>query len=153
MGRKYGLFFKGTELSGSGFFRQEFRVAFQQSEKEFAMVRRPEIEIRENVRGGKGIIEYHHILTREEMDGHGNDYDRMVLHPLSTLGYHVHTGDKESYYFISGHGVFIEDGGKKRTEVGPGDLGYLNYGEGHGVENLSDTEDLVIIALKLNKPE
>ena len=117
------------------------------------MVIRPDVEIKENVRGGSGIIEFHHIHTPKQMDGHGLAYDKLVLKPLSTLGYHVHTDDKESYYFISGRGLFIEDEGKKRTEVGPGDLGYIDYGKGHAVENISDSEDLVIIALKLNAPE
>ncbi len=117
------------------------------------MVIRPDFEIKENVLGGRGVIEYHHIHTPEQMDGHGLAFDKLVLKPLSILGYHVHTGDKDSYYIVSGRGVFVEDEGKKRTEVGPGDLGYITCGEGHGIENLSDTEDLVVIALKLNRPE
>ena len=117
------------------------------------MVRRPEITIKKDVMGGKGIIEYYHIHSTEEMDGHGLAYDKMVLKPHSILGYHVHTEDKESYYFVSGHGVFTEKNGEVRTEVGPGDVGYLEYGEGHSIENTSETEDLVIIALKLNRPK
>ena len=39
------------------------------------MVRKAQIEIKKELRGGKGEVEFHHILTQEELNGHGSMYD------------------------------------------------------------------------------
>ena len=69
---------------------------------------------------------------------------RATLAPGAEVGYHVHTGDSEAYYFISGEGEY-DDGGIT-YKVSAGDFSYTADGQGHGVKNTGD-EPLVFIAL------
>ena len=49
------------------------------------MVRKAQIEIKKELRGGKGEVEFHHILTREELNGHGSMYAMVRLKPGQEL--------------------------------------------------------------------
>lgn len=113
------------------------------------MVRKAEIKKVEGLRGGNGILEMHHILKPEELNGHGRLYALVKMEPHSSIGYHEHIGETEPYYVISGHGVFI-DHEKNRIPVGPDDVCLIACGESHGFENDSD-EELVMMALVYNE--
>jgi quercetin dioxygenase-like cupin family protein len=104
------------------------------------MVRKPEVEIRVNVRGGTGVVEFHHILSEKEMMGHGPMYAKMVLKPGSSIARHQHVGTKEAYYVLTGQGRFTDDDGTE-TIVGPGDVCSIECGHSHSVENVSATKD------------
>lgn len=114
------------------------------------MVRKTVKEIRENMRGGNGKAEIEHIITKEEMNGHGRLYARIRLSPGSSIGFHEHIGDTEPYFILEGHGVFV-DNDHSRTEVGPGDVCCIEVGQGHAIENNSSEEDLVFMALIYNE--
>ena len=64
----------------------------------------------------------------EELNGKGRVFAHTTVAPHSGIGYHVHTGDTEIYYVLSG-----------KAE-------YTPSGTGHGIINTSD-EPLDIIAL------
>ena len=64
------------------------------------MVRKTEVKKVEGLRGGKGTAEVHHIVTAEELRGHGKMYAKVVLAPHSSVGYHQHVGDTEPYYIF-----------------------------------------------------
>ena len=49
----------------------------------------------------------------------------------------------------SGSAVYDDNGSKRR--IGPGDSTWTPDGSGHGVDNSDGTEDLVFIALIVNK--
>ena len=51
------------------------------------MVRKTEVKMVEGLRGGKGTAEVHHIVTAEELRGHGKMYAKVVLAPHSSVGY------------------------------------------------------------------
>lgn len=60
------------------------------------------------------------------------------------VAYHVHEGEFESYYIISGKGLYNDNG--KEIEVNPGTVTFTPSGYGHGIKNIG-TEKLVFIAL------
>ena len=52
------------------------------------MVRKTNVVVQQNVRGGEGTVEFHHILAEEELYGHGKLYAKVVLKPHSSIGMH-----------------------------------------------------------------
>ena len=114
------------------------------------MVRKTEVTIAEGLRGGKGQVEFHHIVSKDELNGHGSMYAMGILKPGCSVGYHQHTENTEPYFILKGKGIFTDDDGS-RTEVGPGDVCYIEVGQSHGLENASLDEDLVFMALIYNK--
>ena len=114
------------------------------------MVRKPQVESKFRLRDGKGEVEFHYIISAEEMMGHGPMFAKLVLKPGSSIGRHQHVGNKEPYYILSGTGLYTDNDGSVTT-VGPGDVCYIDVGDFHGIENPSETEDLELIALILNE--
>ena len=113
------------------------------------MVRKTEVKVVEGLRGGRGQVEFHHILSKEELNGHGSMYAMGILKPGCSVGYHQHTDNTEPYFILKGKGTFVDDDGS-RTEVGPGDVCVIEVGQSHALENNSD-QDLVFMALIYNK--
>lgn len=58
--------------------------------------------------------------------------------------YHTHKNEFESYYIISGNGVYNDNG--EEIHVYPGTVTFTPSGFGHGIKNVGD-EKLVFIAL------
>ncbi len=110
------------------------------------MIRKANIVKAEGLAGGKGTAEIHHIVTAEELGGAGRMYAKVALKPGASVGWHRHTGETEPYYILSGNGIFTDDDGTK-SEVGCGDCCVINAGQCHSIENNSETEDLVFMAL------
>lgn len=113
------------------------------------MVRKATVETKEKMRGGNGCVEMHHILTKEELKGHGRLYAMIRMEPHSSIGFHEHIGETEPYYILSGHGTFIDSDGQ-RIPVGPDDVCLIEFGKGHAFENDSD-EELTMMALVYNE--
>ena len=114
------------------------------------MVRKTQVQVVEGLRGVKGQVELHHIVSKEELNGHGSMYAMGILKPGCSVGYHQHIGNTEPYFIVSGHGIFV-DNDMSRTEVGPGDVCYIEVGQSHALENSSADEDLVFMALVYNE--
>ncbi len=112
------------------------------------MVRKADIKVVEHARGGEGSVEFHHIVSAEELNGHGSLYAMAVLRPHSSVGWHTHVGNTEPYYILSGKGVFVDNDGS-RTKVGPGDVCVIEVGQSHSLENPYD-EPLTFMALIYN---
>ena len=85
------------------------------------MVRKTKVAVVEHPRGGEGSVEFHHIVSEEELNGHGSMYAMAVLRPHSSVGWHQHVGNTEPYFILKGKGVFVDNDGT-RTEVEPGDV-------------------------------
>lgn len=66
------------------------------------------------------------------------------LEPGAEVGYHVHLGESESYYIISGCGTYNDNG--IDVPIAAGDVTFTPNGEGHGITN-TGTEMLRFIAL------
>ncbi|WP_301860159.1 cupin domain-containing protein [uncultured Megasphaera sp.] len=101
----------------------------------------------EHAAGGKGYILKQKLLTEEQLMGKNGMFARITLKPGCSLGYHMHTGNAEAYYILSGEGEY-DDNGAVRT-VKAGDVTYTPDGKSHSLEN-KGTEDLVFIALIIN---
>lgn len=113
------------------------------------MVRKEKVVTVEGLKDGKGTVEIHHFLEKEELMGHGNMYARVILKPHSSIGWHQHVGNTEPYAIIKGEGTFIDNDGSKTT-VCPGDVCLIEVGQCHSIENNTD-EDMEMIALIINE--
>lgn len=68
------------------------------------------------------------------------------LKPGEQVEYHVHNGESESYYIISGKALYNDNGDE--FEIMPGTVTHTPSGSGHGIMNTGD-EMLTFIALIL----
>lgn len=98
--------------------------------------------------GGKGEMKLEKLLGDAELKDKCGLFARVTIPPGASLGYHEHHGNGESYYIVSGEGVY-DDNGVKRT-VKAGETTWTPDGSGHGFDNTAGTEDLVFIALIVN---
>jgi quercetin dioxygenase-like cupin family protein len=103
-----------------------------------------ELEIKKNMFGGKGEVHFKHLLTEEEKNGMLRVYAEVTVQPHSEVGFHTHNGDGESYYVLSGEGVYND--GEKTYTVKKGDHMFAKDGTSHGLVNDND-EPLVVMAL------
>ncbi len=102
--------------------------------------------IYQNRFGGHGEVTMKHLLTGDEFCGKGRLFSHNVIFPGSSIGFHQHHGDFETYYILKGEGE-INDNGIK-TSVKAGDVIYTRDGESHGLEN-TGTENIELIGLVL----
>jgi len=102
----------------------------------------------ENPCGGRGKMRLDHVLGPAELKDKCKMYARVTLPVGAVLGYHEHHGNGESYFILSGEGVY-DDNGAKRT-VRAGDVTWTPDGSGHGLSNENGSEDLVFMALIVN---
>lgn len=107
-----------------------------------------ETTIMENPCGGKGTMTIEHLLSAAEMKDKCGLYARVTLPAGASLGYHEHHGNGESYFILSGEGVY-DDNGVKRI-VKAGDATWTPDGSGHGLDNTEGKEPIVFIALIVN---
>ena len=111
------------------------------------------VELRENMKGGKGTVKFEHIWKKnsnDEMRSTCRQFSRMTLLPGAAVGIHSHTGEEEIYYILSGKGRSWDNG--EWVEVGPGDATICRAGEEHSMECIGD-EPLVYLAVIPVYPE
>ena len=100
-------------------------------------------EVRERMRDGVGSVEIVHVFRREELRGRVRLFARMRLAHGSSIGYHLHDGEEEIFYILSGKGQVTD--GSTTSVVGPGDAVLTPSGSGHSIENLRE-EPLELLA-------
>ena len=71
-------------------------------------------------------------------------FARVSLNPGEEVPFHVHTGECEYYYILSGTGVYNDNG--TNVEAKPGLVTFTPNGTGHGIRN-TGSEQLEFIAL------
>ena len=97
--------------------------------------------------GGSGEVTITCLLNNpEEMEGKGRAFNHITVYPGSEIGYHVHHGDAETYYILSGSGLYNDNG--TEVQISAGDVAYCAAEEGHGLKNNTD-QPLEMIALIL----
>lgn len=106
------------------------------------------VEYVEKVNGGAGHIQKEALITGEELGEHCKMFSQVTLKPFCELGHHEHYDETETYYILSGNGMYEDDG--KAIPAEPGDVFFCNDGCGHGIKN-TGLEDLVFVALILKK--
>ena len=113
------------------------------------MIRRNE-ERRVDVKkmfGGDGEAVLAHILNgAEEMYGKGRVFSVSTLKPGCEIGWHIHRGDGECFFILKGEGIYSDNG--NIVTMRPGDMCFVDDGEGHSMRN-DGSEDLEMIALVL----
>ncbi len=98
-------------------------------------------ETREKMRGGTGSARL--TALSQELPGKMRLFSQITLAPGSSIGYHVHEGETELFYFVKGAGRVMDDG--EPVDVKAGDCMSTPSGHGHSVENTGG-EDLVFVA-------
>lgn len=66
------------------------------------------------------------------------------LKPGEEVEYHMHVGESETFFILSGQGIYNDNGNK--VDIVPGMVTLTPSGQGHAIKNTGD-EMLVFIAL------
>jgi len=98
------------------------------------------------MRGGDGSVKIEQLLTPEEMNNKGRLFAKITIEPGSSVGFHVHEGEMESYTVISGEAEYSDNG--EIVKLFPGDTSHTPAGTGHSLK-CAGNETLVVIALIL----
>lgn len=105
------------------------------------------IDVGEKLFGADGKVIFKRIIeTPEELYGKGRVFSVVTLEKDCGLGYHVHKGDGEFYYVLSGEAEYSDNG--VITTLKAGDSAFCPDGEGHGIVNRNE-EPCVFIGLIL----
>lgn len=71
-------------------------------------------------------------------------YSLIQVKPGEEVEYHMHVGEGESFFILSGKGIYNDNGNE--VDVVPGMVTFTPSGQGHSIKNTGD-EMLVFIAL------
>lgn len=63
-------------------------------------------------------------------------YSLIQLKPGEEVEYHMHVGEGESFFILSGKGIYNDNGNE--VEVSPGMVTFTPSGEGHSIKNTGD---------------
>lgn len=95
---------------------------------------------------GTGEITVRSLLNGpKEMYDKGRVFAHTTVYPGSQIGLHKHDGDAETYYIISGTGIYNDNG--NIVEVHPGDVCFCGDGESHSIK--AGDQPIEMIALIL----
>ena len=103
-------------------------------------------EIRENLRGGVGALDFKHIFEKDELSGKANMFAEVTLLPGESIGEHPHGEEGEIYIVKSGVATVTDCG--KVYEMNVGDAMWTTGGETHSIENKTESP-LIIYAIIL----
>jgi len=111
------------------------------------LIRREDNEpvIMENMKGGKKYVKRYNSATPENFTSNADVVARLVLIPGASIGYHEHVGNEETITVLSGRAKCIDDG--QEYEMGPGDVTICREHHMHSVENISEDEELELMAV------
>ncbi len=107
-----------------------------------------EVEVVQNLKGGKGYVTIIRLLEEEEFLGKGKLFGKAIIKPGNSIGYHQHKKDQETYYILNGHAMYNDNG--KEVFLESGDFTICRPGEFHSIEAIGD-EDLEFLMLILNE--
>ena len=75
----------------------------------------------EHVGGGAGFIMKEALLSGEELGRYCRMFSKVTLPPGCELGHHEHHDETETYYILSGKGMYDDNG--KAIPAEPGEIG------------------------------
>jgi mannose-6-phosphate isomerase-like protein (cupin superfamily) len=107
-----------------------------------------EVLRRERMRDGDGVVVIENLLTPAQLYDKGRLFAKLSLEPGSSIGYHVHEGEMESFYIIGGEAEYNDNG--QTVTLLPGDTALTQSGEGHSIKSIGNTP-LELLALILIK--
>lgn len=94
-----------------------------------------------------GTMKVERLLDASQMNEKCKLYARCTLSKNATLSYHSHFGETETYFILSGEGIY-DDNGERKLSVKADDVLFCKSGNGHAITNSGDTE-LIFMALIL----
>ena len=71
-------------------------------------------------------------------------FSLIQVKPGEEVDYHMHVGESETFFILSGQGIYNDNGNK--VDVVPGMVTFTPSGQGHSIKNTGD-EMLTFIAL------
>jgi mannose-6-phosphate isomerase-like protein (cupin superfamily) len=107
-------------------------------------------QIQQSSHQGTGAVELYEIWKNSDFRSSVDFFDRVVVPPGSTIGFHKHGANEEMYIVLEGKGLMkIED---DEVSVGKGDM-ILNPAEGrHGlINNSAENMDILVIQIGINR--
>ena len=102
------------------------------------------VEIKSNLRGGVGDLQFRHLFSGEELGGRADLFAVVTLQPGQSIGEHPHAGNGEAYLVLTGAVTVTEDG--ESRVLNPGDAEFCADGHTHSILNHTD-EDATFLAL------
>lgn len=103
-------------------------------------------EQREHMRGGDGIATVTPALIKGEYQSDLRMFSHITLPSGASIGYHVHQGEEELFYILTGTAEFNDNGTVHMIKAG--DATATCSGQGHSIRNCGDRplEILAVIA-------
>lgn len=101
-------------------------------------------EVIKKMCGGEGEVIIDHILGEKELNGKCGLYAKVTIPVGSSLGYHEHHQESETYFILKGEGEYDDNGSKRAVKAG--DVTFTPDNHGHGLVNTGDV-DLEFMAL------
>ena len=108
-----------------------------------------EISIREHAFGGSGRMYGRVIASEQTLYGKNRIFNHVYLNDGDEIGWHIHSGDGEIYYILSGEGEFNDNG--TVVTVYPGDVTWTPEGEGHAIKPAAGRQLEFIALVAYNK--
>lgn len=75
-------------------------------------------EVVKNMAGGDGEVTIKRILGEKELNGKCGLYAQVTIQPGSSLGYHEHKNESETYYILSGTAEYNDNGTTRTVKAG-----------------------------------
>ena len=72
-------------------------------------------EVVKNMAGGDGEVTIKRILGEKELNGKCGLYAQVTIQPGSSLGYHEHKNESETYYILSGTAEYNDNGTDRKS--------------------------------------
>ena len=93
-------------------------------------------EIKSNLRGGVGDLDFCHLFSGAELGGRADLFAVVTLQPGQSIGTHPHSANGAAYLILSGSLTVTEDGVARI--LNPGDAEFCADGHSHSIENHTD---------------
>lgn len=100
----------------------------------------------ERVNGGAGYILKEGLITPEQLGEHCKMFSKVTIPAGCELGHHEHHQETETYYILSGKGIYEDNG--KEIPAEAGDVFFCADGNGHGMKAIEDVEFVALILKK-----
>lgn len=103
------------------------------------------IDVRENMRGGKGKIRIEHIWDcKSELKANNRLFAKLTIEKGDSIGFHKHDNEEEVFFILNGKAEADDNGETVILEKGDSIL--TADGAGHSIKCISD-EPLEIMAV------
>ena len=99
--------------------------------------------------GREKYVQKYSSIGEGEFTENAEVVSRLVLIPGASIGYHEHVGNEEVITVLSGSGRLTDDG--EEFDLQAGDVTICREHHHHGIENTSELEELVLMAVVIKK--